>query len=156
MGSNPILVTIYRGVVKRLSRQAHNLEVTSSNLVSATIIGMWLNLVEHLLWEQVVAGSNPVIPTILFIKEREMFSLKKNFYLFVITLLLFACIGLYAYNLKLRGDIEELKDKNTYYENVINSLGSGELIEYPELYSEEYIEQINVHNCMWAIDMCSE
>lgn len=92
----------------------------------------------------------------LFIKEREMFSLKKNFYLFVIALLLFACIGLYAYNLKLRGDIEELKDKNTYYENVINSLGSGELIEYPELYSEEYIEQINVHNCMWAIDMCSE
>jgi hypothetical protein len=23
---------------------------------------MWLNLVEHLLWEQGVAGSNPVIP----------------------------------------------------------------------------------------------
>lgn len=23
---------------------------------------MWLNLVEHLLWEQRVAGSNPVIP----------------------------------------------------------------------------------------------
>ena len=25
---------------------------------------MWLSLVEHLLWEQGVAGSNPVIPTI--------------------------------------------------------------------------------------------
>ena len=25
-------------------------------------IGMWLSLVEHLLWEQGVAGSNPVIP----------------------------------------------------------------------------------------------
>lgn len=24
---------------------------------------MWLSLVEHLLWEQGVAGSNPVIPT---------------------------------------------------------------------------------------------
>ena len=26
--------------------------------------GMWLSLVEHLLWEQGVAGSNPAIPTI--------------------------------------------------------------------------------------------
>ena len=69
MGSNPILVTIYRGVVKRLSRQAHNLEVTSSNLVSATIIGMWPNLVRLLVWDQVIAGSNPVIPTIYLLKK---------------------------------------------------------------------------------------
>ena len=85
-----------------------------------------------------------------------MFSLKKNFYLFIITILFFICIGLCTYNLKLHNNIEELKDKNIYYENVIDSLGSGELIDYPELYSEEYIEQINVHNCMWAIDKCSE
>jgi hypothetical protein len=26
-------------------------------------IGMWLSLVEHLVWDQGVAGSNPVIPT---------------------------------------------------------------------------------------------
>ena len=32
-------------------------------------IGMWLNLVEHLVWDQVVAGSNPVIPTILKLKS---------------------------------------------------------------------------------------
>ena len=28
-------------------------------------IGKWLNLVEHLVWDQGVAGSNPVFPTIL-------------------------------------------------------------------------------------------
>ena len=27
-------------------------------------IGKWLNLVEHLVWDQGVAGSNPVFPTI--------------------------------------------------------------------------------------------
>ena len=27
--------------------------------------GKWLNLVEHLVWDQGVAGSNPVFPTIL-------------------------------------------------------------------------------------------
>ena len=29
-------------------------------------IGKWLNLVEHLVWDQGVAGSNPVSPTIMF------------------------------------------------------------------------------------------
>ena len=28
------------------------------------IVGKWLNLVEHLVWDQGVAGSNPVFPTI--------------------------------------------------------------------------------------------
>ena len=28
------------------------------------IFGKWLNLVEHLVWDQGVAGSNPVFPTI--------------------------------------------------------------------------------------------
>ena len=27
------------------------------------IVGKWLNLVEHLVWDQGVAGSNPVFPT---------------------------------------------------------------------------------------------
>ena len=44
--------------------------------------------------------------------------------------------------------------ENEYYKEVITGLGSEELIYYPELYSDGYIEQINVHNCMWAIDMC--
>ena len=30
-------------------------------------IGMWLSLVERLVWDQDAAGSNPVIPTNLFI-----------------------------------------------------------------------------------------
>ena len=29
-------------------------------------IGAWLNLVEHLVWDQGVAGSNPVAPTMNF------------------------------------------------------------------------------------------
>ena len=47
-----------------------------------------------------------------------------------------------------------LQKENDYYKEVITNLGSEELIYYPELYSEQYIEQINVHNCMSAIDMC--
>ena len=49
----------------------------------------------------------------------------------------------------------ELHRENEYYKEVITALGSEELIEYPELYSAEYVEQINVHNCMWAFDVCS-
>ena len=33
------------------------------------IIGKWLNLVEHLVWDQGVAGSNPVFPTIKKLKS---------------------------------------------------------------------------------------
>ena len=29
-------------------------------------IGAWLSLVEHLAWDQGVAGSNPAAPTIIF------------------------------------------------------------------------------------------
>ena len=47
-----------------------------------------------------------------------------------------------------------MRKENEYYKKVITGLGSEELIYYPELYSDGYIEQINVHNCMWAIDMC--
>ena len=37
----------------------------SSSLAEGTIIiGKWLNLVEHVLWEHGAAGSNPVFPTI--------------------------------------------------------------------------------------------
>lgn len=48
----------------------------------------------------------------------------------------------------------KLHKENEYYKKVITDLGSEELIYFPELYSEGYIEQINVHNCMWAIEKC--
>ena len=48
----------------------------------------------------------------------------------------------------------KLYKENEYYKKVIIDLGSEELIYFPELYSEEYIEQINVHNCIWAIEEC--
>ena len=34
-------------------------------------IGKWLSLVEHLVWDQGVAGSNPVFPTIYFIRNKN-------------------------------------------------------------------------------------
>jgi hypothetical protein len=36
----------------------------------ADIVGEWRSLVAHLLWEQRVAGSNPVSPTTLTAEER--------------------------------------------------------------------------------------
>ena len=41
---------------------ATNQKVRGSNPFERTI-GKWLNLVEHLVWDQGVAGSNPVFPT---------------------------------------------------------------------------------------------
>ena len=34
--------------------------------LGAAIVGEWRSLVAHLLWEQRVAGSNPVSPTTFF------------------------------------------------------------------------------------------
>lgn len=36
------------------------------NIYRRKDFGMWLSLVERLLWEQDAAGSNPVIPTTYF------------------------------------------------------------------------------------------
>lgn len=48
----------------------------------------------------------------------------------------------------------DLKEKVAYYENVITDLGAEEFIYYPELYYEDgYINQVKVHNCMWAFDI---
>lgn len=70
--------------------------------------------------------------------------MKKTIIIYILTaLLLLSFWGAY-----------ELNQENEYYKEVITSLGSEELIYFPELYSEDYIEQINVHNCMWAIDIC--
>src|SRR5829696_2815728 len=37
----------------------------------AEVIGEWRSLVAHLLWEQRVAGSNPVSPTIIHSRVRQ-------------------------------------------------------------------------------------
>lgn len=34
-------------------------------------VGMWLSLVERLVRDQEVAGSNPVIPTIIYLKHHK-------------------------------------------------------------------------------------
>ena len=52
------------------------------------LIGKWLNLVEHVVWDHEVAGSNPVFPTICnkvlfykaFFNERFYISPKLEFY----------------------------------------------------------------------------
>ena len=36
----------------------------------ADIVGEWRSLVAHLLWEQRVAGSNPVSPTTFLVEKR--------------------------------------------------------------------------------------
>lgn len=67
------------------------------------------------------------------------------------TVLIYVLISVILLNF---GIIFKMHKENEYYKKVITGLGSEELIYYPELYSDGYIEQINVHNCMWAIDMC--
>ena len=42
-------------------------------------IGMQLSLVEYLIWDQGVAGSNPVIPTIFYLKHGEVAQLARAF-----------------------------------------------------------------------------
>ena len=42
--------------------KSSDIESTLVRIQSSCTIGMWLRLVEHLVWDQGVAGSNPVIP----------------------------------------------------------------------------------------------
>lgn len=46
----------------------------------------------------------------------------------------------------------QLLEKNKFYEKVMKEFDIGEFIYYPELFEEEYIEQVKVHNCMWSIE----
>jgi hypothetical protein len=39
----------------------------------AILIGKWLSLVEYLVWDQGVAGSNPVFPTIYLTRPSVVF-----------------------------------------------------------------------------------
>ena len=57
---------------------------------------------------------------------------------------------LYSSNIKLQKNNNNFQDKITYYENIIKDFEADELIAFPQLYNEGYVEQIKVHSCMWA------
>ena len=59
--SRPRIIT--SGAPRRFDLLAGRFCIYFKGLV---IVGTWRSLVAHLLWEQRVAGSNPVVPTILF------------------------------------------------------------------------------------------
>lgn len=65
-------------------------------------------------------------------------------------------LGFSAIYYKLKNN--ELHDKIEFYEKVITDFGIEEFINYPDLYYEDgYIDQVKVHQCMWAIqDNCEE
>ena len=74
----------------------------------------------------------------------------------IIILLVISIIGnfyLYSSNIKLKEKNNKFEDKITYYENIIKDFEADELITFPQLYSEGYVEQIKVHSCMWAFDV---
>ena len=77
---------------------------------------------------------------------------------FIITILMIiSLLGnfyLYSSNIKLKENNNKFQNKITYYENIVKDFEADELIEFPQLYSEGYIEQIKVHSCMWAFDVC--
>lgn len=48
----------------------------------------------------------------------------------------------------------ELQNKIEFYEEVMYDFGIDEFIHYPELFYDKcYVEQVIVHNCMWAFDL---
>lgn len=50
--------------------------------------------------------------------------------------------------------INQLINSNTkieYYESVLEKFELTELINHPELFTIEYIDQVKVHSCMWSI-----
>lgn len=74
----------------------------------------------------------------------------------IILCLIISLLGnfyLYSSNIKLQKNNNNFQDKITYYENIIKDFKADELIAFPQLYSEGYVEQIKVHNCMWAFDV---
>lgn len=79
-----------------------------------------------------------------FIEKKGCLHMKKTISVLILAVLLLLNLCL----------LFKLHKENEYYKKVITDLGSEELIYFPELYSDGYIEQINVHNCMWAIETC--
>ena len=49
--------------------------------------------------------------------------------------------------------VDKAKKKINFYEKVMEEFSIGEFVHYPELFNDEgYVEQVKIHNCMWAID----
>ena len=71
MGSNPILSVSYAPVAQLDRVFGYEPKGQGFESLRAHHIGKWLNLVEHLVWDQGVAGSNPVFPTIFIRKDDE-------------------------------------------------------------------------------------
>lgn len=79
--------------------------------------------------------------------------LKKIIITILIIISLIGNFYLYSSNIKLQENNDKLISKNTYYENIIRDFEADELIVFPQLYSEGYVEQIKVHSCMWAFEV---
>lgn len=79
--------------------------------------------------------------------------LKKIIITILIIISLIGNFYLYSSNIKLQENNDKLISKNTYYENIIRDFEADELITFPQLYSEGYVEQIKVHSCMWAFEV---
>lgn len=71
----------------------------------------------------------------------------------IIILLLYCIIGFHKDVKNLRTENVKLVSKIQFYEDVMDTFNIGEFISYPNLfYIDGYIEQVKVHNCMWAIN----
>ena len=62
--SRPCQYNRYGSLAQWLVHSAHNRTIAGSSPAGSTNFEVWLSLVEHLFWEQDVAGSSPVTSTV--------------------------------------------------------------------------------------------
>ena len=61
--SYPILISWYGGTGRRKGLKIPRIFIHVGSIPTTSTIEVWLSLVEHLVWDQGVAGSNPVTST---------------------------------------------------------------------------------------------